>query len=61
MTRAPSPGTVAFLALSTMYAEEPYPHWRVKRGRRKTAAEVKEAEQRKAARKRQKSARKASR
>ena len=58
MTRAPSPGTVALLSSAAAYAE-PWPVAR--RGRRKTEAELKEAEQRKAARKRQKAARKASR
>ena len=58
MTPAPSPGTVALL--SSLAMADPWPVSRRGR-RRKTAAEVKEAEQRKAARKRQKSARKASR
>ena len=59
MTRAPSPGTVALLSSAAADAE-PWPVARRGR-RRKTEAELKEAEQRKAARKRQKAARKASR
>lgn len=59
MTRAP---TIPALWLLRPTADVPYPEGPLmRRGRRKTEAEAKEAEQRKAARKRQKDARKASR
>lgn len=57
--RAPSPGTVALLTSAAAYAE-PWPVSRRGR-RRKTEAELQAERERKAARKRQKSARRAGR